>query len=72
MTFNIEYEEDEIVRAIYELRRVATEYMNRDKYYDSSQCLLLANRIEMQYRAQQKCDNQESQEQPIEQCKIVV
>lgn len=66
MTFNIEFEEEEIVRAIYELRRVATEYMNSDKYYDSSQCLLLSNRIEMQYRAQQKCDDQESQKEPIE------
>lgn len=72
MIFNIEFEEDEIVRAIYELRRVATEYMNRNKYYDSSKCLLLSNRIEMQYRAQQKCDDQESQKEPIEQCKIVV
>lgn len=66
MTFNIEFEEDEIVRAIYELRRAATEYMTKDKYYDSSKCLLLSNRIEMQYRAQQQCDNQESQEEPIE------
>lgn len=66
MTFNIEFEEDEIVRAIYELRRAANEYMTKDKYYDSSKCLLLSNRIEMQYRAQQQCDNQESQEEPID------
>lgn len=66
MTFNIEFEEDEIVRSIYELRRAANEYMTKDKYYDSSKCLLLSNRIEMQYRAQQQCDNQESQEEPIE------
>lgn len=66
MIFNIEFEEDEIVRAIYELRRVATEYMTKDKYYDSSKCLLLSNRIEMQYRSQQQCDDQNSQEDPIE------
>lgn len=66
MIFKIELEEDEIVLAIYELRRSANEYMTKDKYYDSSKCLLLSNRIEMQYRAQQQCDNQESQEEPIE------
>lgn len=66
MTFNIEFEEDEIVRAIYELRKNAQEYANRERYRDSAKCLLLSNRIEMQYRAQQQCDNQESQEEPIE------
>lgn len=54
MTIKIELEEDEIIRAIYELRRIATEYATREKHYDSSQCLLLSHRIEMQYRAQQK------------------
>ncbi|MBR2555732.1 MAG: hypothetical protein IKE94_12795 [Aeriscardovia sp.] len=66
MTFYIEFKEDEIVRAIYELRRVATEYMTKSKYYDTSKCLLLSNRIEMQYRAQQQCDDQNSQKDPIE------
>lgn len=66
MIFNIEFEEDEIVRAIYEIRRAANEYMTKSKYYDSSKCLLLSNRIEMQYRAQQQCDDQDSQEDPIE------
>ena len=66
MTFNIEFEEDEIVLAIYELRIAANDYMIDCKHYDSTKCLLLSNRIEMQYRAQQQCDDQESQEQPIE------
>ena len=66
MTFNIEFEEDEIVRAIYELRIAANDYMTDCKHYDSSKCLLLSNRIEMQYRAQQQCDDQERQEEPIE------
>lgn len=66
MTFNIELEEEEIIQALYELWSVANDYMIDGKYYESSKCLLLANRIEVQYRAQQQCDNQESQEKPIE------
>lgn len=66
MTIKIELEEDEIVRAIYELRKNAAEYANRDRHRDAAKCLLISDRIEMQYRAQQKCDNQESQEEPIE------
>lgn len=62
MTFNIEFEEDEIVRAIYELRRNASEYATRERHRDAAKCLLLSNRIEMQYRAQQQCDDQECQE----------
>lgn len=66
MTFNIELEEDEIIRVIYELRIAANDYMIDGKHYDSTKCLHLSHRVEMQYRAQQECDDQDSQKDPID------
>lgn len=58
MTIKIELEENEIIRLIYELRRIAPAYEANEKECDSLLCLLLSHRIEMQYCAQQATDIQ--------------
>lgn len=65
MTFNIEIEDIEVIRIIYELRRASLHYEAFAKEYDREQCLLVASRVEMQYRAQNKSYDQEQQEPPV-------
>ena len=65
MTFNLELEDIEVIRIIYELRRASLHYQAFVKEYDREQCLLVASRVEMQYRAQNKSKDQEQQEPPV-------
>lgn len=65
MTFNIDLNESEVIRIIYELRRAGVLYKAFAKDFDWEQCLLVACRVEMQYRAQNKCYDQEHQEPPV-------
>lgn len=65
MTFKIELEDIEVTEIIFQLRKNARQYAAHQQHRAYEKCSLIACCIEMQYRAQQKCDNQESQEEPI-------
>lgn len=66
MTFNIELEDIEVTEIIFQLRKNVAYYESLQLQREYEKCSLIACRIEMQYRAQQQCDNQESQEEPIQ------
>lgn len=66
MTFNIELEDIEVTEIIFQLRKNVAYYESLQLQREYEKCSLIAYRIEMQYRAQQQCDNQKSQEEPIE------
>lgn len=67
MIFKIELEDIEVTEIIFQLRKNASYYQSLHKMQrEYERCSLIACRIEMQYRAQQKCDDQECQEDPIE------
>ena len=66
MIMKIELEDIDLTEIIFQLRKNARQYAAHQQHRACEKCSLIAYRREMQYRAQQKCDNQESQEEPIE------
>lgn len=66
MIFKIELEDIEVTEIIFQLRKNAAYYESLQLQREYEKCSLIAYRIEMQYRAQQQCDDQDSQEDPIE------